>query len=243
MRPSLRVLVVDDDRDLAQTIEEILVSRGHTVRVAYDGETAVRLYERENFDLCFMDVALPGENGVDSFLSIRRVRPEARVVMMTGFSVEKQLSRAVEAGALAVLHKPLDIYEILRVLDEAASRGVVLIVEDDADLAESLCEALSTAGYSTLVARDGGAALERMRARPVDVMILDLRLPAMSGLEIYLELKRRQLAVPTVVVTGYPIEERAAIEELKAHRVKKVLEKPVDIAHLIRAVEEARAPA
>jgi DNA-binding response OmpR family regulator len=235
----LRVLVVDDDVDLAETLQDILASRGHVVTLAYDGETAVALFRERPFDLCFMDVALPGSNGVECFLEIRRLRPTARVVMMTAYSLESLLARALEEGALAVLHKPLDAGEILRMVVGLKGRGVVLVVEDDADLAESLRDTLVGSGYSAVLARDGKAALESARAGGIDVLILDLRLPGMSGLEVHLELRRSGLTLPTVVVTGYRDEEAAAIGELEKGAVKAVLTKPLDMEAFIRAVESA----
>ncbi len=239
MSSGLRVLVVDDDRDLAATIEDILTSRGHAVTVSRDGETAVSLFRSQPFDLCFMDVALPGSNGVECFLQIRQLRPEARVVMMTGYSVEDLLARALAAGALAVLHKPLDVRRILARLEGTAGRhGVVLLVEDDPDFAGVLGDALSRAGYSVVRAHDGGEAVQRLAAGAVDVMVLDLRLPDRSGLDVYRELRGAGLSVPTIVVTGYALEEAATIEQLRRQSVKTVLSKPVDLRELLRVVEE-----
>jgi two-component system, NtrC family, response regulator HydG len=243
MSACLRVLVVDDDHDLAETIEDILSGWGHEVTVAHDGEQAVRLFREGPFDLCFMDVRLPGVNGVDSLLEIRRFRPEAKIVIMTAYSVEDLLARAVDGGAMAVLHKPLATEAILEAIEQAGARGVVLVVDDDGDFAESLKEALWSAGYSAVIARDGGSVLATLQGQRVDVMVLDLRLPVRSGLEVCQELKRAGLAVPTVVVTGYASEEAGAIEALKAHQVSDVLVKPVDVRALLRAVDDARRQA
>ncbi len=239
MSASLRVLVVDDDRDLAETIEDILVGWGHHVTVAHDGEQAVRLFRERPYDLCFMDVRLPGRSGVDSLLEIRAFRPEAKIVIMTAYAVEDLLARAVGGGALAVLHKPIATADMLRAIDKAGARGVVLVVDDDGDFAENLAEALEAAGWSAFVARDGGSALAAVRERRVDVMVLDLRLPVRSGLEVCQELTRAGLSVPTVVVTGYPREEQGALEALRAEAVTEVLFKPLDVGRLLQAVDTA----
>ncbi len=65
-----------------------------------------------------MDVKLPGMNGVETFLALRKQRADAQVIMMTGFSVEQLLSRAIENGARGVLYKPLAIPELLRVVGD-----------------------------------------------------------------------------------------------------------------------------
>jgi DNA-binding response OmpR family regulator len=240
MSARLRVLVVDDDPDLAETIEDILSGWGHEVTVAHDGERAVALFRERTFDLCFMDVRLPGASGVESFLEIRRFRPEAKVMIMTGYSVDDELARAVGGGALGILHKPLEVADLLRTVDRAGGRGVVLVVDDDADFAESLRDALLAAGYSALVARDAGEARARLKDGSVDVMVLDLRLPGRSGLELCRDLARAEEGVPTIVVTAYPREEAVAIEALREHAVSDVLVKPVDVRALLRAIDGAR---
>jgi CheY-like chemotaxis protein len=240
MDTCLSLLVVDDDRDLAETIEDILVGWGHRVTVAHDGEEAVRLFRENPYDLCFMDVRLPGASGVESLLAIRRFRPDAKIVMMTAYAVEDLLARAKDGGAVAVLNKPLGTEDMRLAIDGVRARGVVLVVDDDGDLAETLADALRSAGYSAFVAGDGGRALSAVRERRVDVMVLDVRLPVRSGLEVVQDLRRAGLSMPTVVVTGYPREEQVALEQLRERPVSDVLFKPLDVKRLLAAVESAR---
>ena len=238
--PSLRLLVVDDDRDFAHTLADILESRGHRVTIAHDGESAIKLFDTQHFDLCFMDISLPGRNGVDCFLEIRKTRSSAPVIIMTGFGLEELVARAIAGGARTVLHKPLDFERVLAMVKEVAPKGVVLVVDDDRDFAESVADVLNGAGYSALVAREGGEALDEMRARQPDVVVLDLRLPDMDGLHVYREMRRSGLAMPAVAVTGFGQDESDAVELFKSLSVT-VLTKPLDIQRLLEVVEEAAA--
>ena len=70
--------------------------------------------------------------------------------------------------------------------------------------------------------------------------MLDLRLPVMHGLDVYLELKRRNLALPTVIVTAYPREEGDAIKALKSLSVTGCLFKPFEPEMLLQAIEQLR---
>jgi two-component system response regulator HydG len=122
MRPyggamSYRIFIVDDDRDHAESIADILAMHGHDVDMAFSGEEAVRRFAERQFDVTLMDVKLPGMNGVEAFFELRRQRADAQVIMMTGFSVEQWLSQAVLAGARGVLYKPLAIPDLLRAID------------------------------------------------------------------------------------------------------------------------------
>jgi CheY-like chemotaxis protein len=106
---NLRILVVDDDRDFADSLAEALRLEGHQVDVALSGERAVERFRQCDYDLTFMDVKLPGRNGVERLLELRALRPAARVVLVTGFDMQRLTDDAVAHGAYGVLQKPLDM--------------------------------------------------------------------------------------------------------------------------------------
>jgi DNA-binding NtrC family response regulator len=112
----LDILVVDDDRDFAESMAEALELQGHAVQLASNGEGAVGKLRERDFDVIFMDVKLPAMNGVESFLKIHKLKPQTKVAMMTGFSVDQLLEQAVENGAWAVFHKPIDMEQVLEML-------------------------------------------------------------------------------------------------------------------------------
>jgi len=111
---SLRVLIVDDNEDLAESLAMVLELRGYEAEVAHTGEEAIRTFRDNDFDIAFMDVKLPGNNGVESYMEIRKFKPDARMVMMTGYSMEQLLDKAMENGAWGVIHKPLDMNKFCR---------------------------------------------------------------------------------------------------------------------------------
>ncbi len=103
---SLRILIVDDDVDFAAAQAEVIEAEGYDVECAHTGGEAVARFRENDFDIAFMDVKLPDMNGVESLFEIRRLKPDAKVMMMTGFSVELLPQQAVEGGAFGVLQKP-----------------------------------------------------------------------------------------------------------------------------------------
>jgi CheY-like chemotaxis protein len=114
-----RVLIVDDDADLAESLAEVLLDHGCDVSVADHGQEAVERACAQEFDIIFMDVRMPVMNGVDSFFAIRSIKPQARIVMMTGFK-EKFVERAIQAGAEGPLYKPFAIEEMLALIESGA---------------------------------------------------------------------------------------------------------------------------
>jgi len=97
---SLKILVVDDDEDAADSLAELFEMEGHDVLVAYSGDDAIKAYTEQDFDISFMDIMMPGKNGVESFFEIRRIKPSAKVFMMTGYSVEQLVQQAIDQGLL-----------------------------------------------------------------------------------------------------------------------------------------------
>lgn len=108
-----RVLVVEDDRDFAESLAIVLGTRDCTVDCAYTGEEAVRLFHERLYDITFMDIKLPGKNGVQVLAEILAFAPQARIVMMTGFSDPALLEQARQAGAMDVLRKPFRMKDLL----------------------------------------------------------------------------------------------------------------------------------
>jgi len=113
------VMIVDDDQDLAESLAELLEMSGCSVTTAANGKEAVLSHGKQDFDVTFMDVRMPVMNGVDSFFEIRRLKPDAKIVMMTGFK-EAIVTKALEAGAAGLLSKPFDIEAMLAIVGDAA---------------------------------------------------------------------------------------------------------------------------
>lgn len=230
------ILVVDDDRDFAESLADALELVGHDVMLAFSGEDAVKIFKEHDFDITFMDVKLPGKNGVESFFEMRRMKPNARVIMMTGYSVPQLLEQAVENGAWDVLHKPLEMQRVLRMVERIKPCGV-LIADDDPDFLLNIQSVLENEGYAVHVAKDGEEVLKQIQVKKVDVLILDLRMPVMSGLDTYTKMKQAGICIPTIIVTAYPSEEAESVSTLEAMCVYGILNKPFDTKALFDAIE------
>jgi two-component system, NtrC family, response regulator HydG len=235
------VLIVDDDRDHAESVADVLEMRGYAIEVAVTGEEGIARFRERDFDVVLMDVKLPGMNGVETFAEFKRIRPTARVLMMTGFSVEELVAEAVGNGALGVLHKPFAIAELLETLERVKPRGMVLVADDDPDFADSIEPILKRNGYVVEIARNGREALEKASAPGITCLILDLRMPLLTGLEVYLKLKESGAPLPAIFVTGCVDEHGDALKQIDGFG-QGLLVKPFDPADLLRAVEEATPP-
>lgn len=233
----LRIFVVDDHKDIADGLADVLRMKGHEVEVAYNGQQAIRIFREREFDISFMDVMMPGMNGVESFMEIRKIRPAAKVIMMTGYSVEQLLDQAVQEGACGILHKPINIDDVLEAMERIHSKGMVLIADDDPEFSGAIKDVLMDDGYKVCVARTGGEALKTVMSGGVDYLVLDLKLPVISGLEVYLQLRNRGHDIPTVIVTGHSSENAEALDAFRSMEVTGILTKPFDTASLLQHLD------
>jgi len=232
------VLVVDDDRDFAESLADVIEAHGHQVKIAYSGEEAVEYFGVEHFDITLMDMKLPGMNGVQSFARFRELKPDAKVVMMTGYSVEDLIKQAQDEGALAVFQKPIDIDKVLDYIESANPKGGdILLVDDDEDFVQTTEEFLRQSGYRVAVALNGEQAIEKIQAGNVKGLLLDLRMPVMSGLEVYLQLKKQGQALPTIIMTAYRTEEIGQIDAFQSIEKIGYLFKPFKPDELIKLIE------
>jgi two-component system NtrC family response regulator/two-component system nitrogen regulation response regulator GlnG len=109
------ILVVDDDPNMRVSLELILEDEGYDIIGADDGAGAIQLARETRFPLIFMDIRMPGANGVEAWKEIKKLNPGAVVVMMTGFSGEDLVEAALHEGAYAVIYKPFDVGEVVRI--------------------------------------------------------------------------------------------------------------------------------
>ena len=117
---TLRVLVADDNRDAADSLQRILALYGHEVRVAYDGATAVKLGEEFRPRVAILDIGMPGTNGYDVARALRSRQGErVMLVALTGWGQEADRRRATEAGFDHHLTKPVDPNSLNSLLAQA----------------------------------------------------------------------------------------------------------------------------
>ncbi|MDP2928277.1 MAG: response regulator [Candidatus Omnitrophota bacterium] len=108
----IRALIVDDEKIVRDFFKRLLAFLGVEALDADSGASAIELVRQKKFDLFFIDVRMPELNGLDTYRQIRKLDPEATVVMMTGYAVEEILKVAQKEGAFCHIHKPFDITEI-----------------------------------------------------------------------------------------------------------------------------------
>lgn len=118
MAQGANILVVDDEQVILDLFFRVLGTRGHKVTTARDGYQAIEEVKKGKFDIIFLDIIMPGINGLETYKKIKEVEPNAHTIMMTGYSVEELIEQAMIEGVQDCLYKPFDIVEIMKIVEK-----------------------------------------------------------------------------------------------------------------------------
>jgi two-component system response regulator HydG len=238
MKNNAPILVVDDDIEMTETLSDILTDMGYHVEVVNDGFRAIEKVKTRTFDLILMDIKMPGINGVETFKKIKAIQPAAVVIMMTAYSVDDLVSEALKEGAYGTMYKPIDIPKVNEFIERAKKSILILIVDDDLHTCETLSDILTEKRYHVLTVSSGKEAIKRVQETRFDLVFIDVKMPVMNGLEVYLSLKKIQSDIKVVMMTGYRQEVQDLVEEAIEQNAYTCLYKPLDVEKIVKLVEE-----
>jgi DNA-binding NtrC family response regulator len=250
----IRLLLVDDEEEFLVATSQALGRRGFEVTAAPNGVTALEMVRKKTFDVIVLDVKMPDISGPDVFNQIRNYLPEIPVILLTGHPSVADAFTTSKRGIAAYISKPVDMDELAKrarqVIVEAKEKDVdgiatdntsegirpinVMIVDDETDLLESLQRVFIRRKLNTLIADSGPKALELLKEELVDVMVLDVKMPGMDGLEVLRRVKEKYPYLQVIMLSGHPSVE-AALEGVKLG-ASEYLKKPADIDELIGTI-------
>ncbi len=116
-----KILIVDDEQSICQSLRGILSDEGYHVLVAGSGEEAVKIVEEETPQLVLLDVWLPGMDGLETLKAIKKIEPETLVIIMSGHGTIETAVKATKLGAFDFIEKPLSLDKIIILVNNALS--------------------------------------------------------------------------------------------------------------------------
>jgi len=119
MATGARVLVVDDDRDICETLRDILEIERYKVTTVGDGYGAIDLVARQPFDVVLLDIKMPGIDGFETHRRIRQITAELPVILVSAFAVGEAIQAALNDGVFAAMKKPVPIARLLETIEAA----------------------------------------------------------------------------------------------------------------------------
>ncbi|MCX6067087.1 MAG: response regulator [Chloroflexi bacterium] len=239
MNPTLRILIVDDDRRMARTLVDILTMSGYEVLEANSGAKALELIQERFFDCVLTDVKMPDMDGVELHRQLQQSQPGLPVVLMTAFASDDLINRGLDDGVVGVLDKPIDINHLLGFFNSLSKNRTIAIVDDDAEFCRTLDDILQRRGFKVTPITDPHLDVEQITA-DAEVILLDLKLNHISGLDILKEIRQHNPSLPVVLITGHGQEMAEIIREAMQINAFTLLYKPLEIPHLLQILADVQ---
>jgi DNA-binding response OmpR family regulator len=213
----VKLLIVDDEKKLCDYLKNYFGSRGHQVFTANNAKDALALVTKESPELVLLDVNMPDMNGLEVLRLVKRDSPKTRVIMITVNDDDDTREKARLFGADEFIRKPfttdyLQDVVILKVneITQAKDPARILIVDDEEGVRSSLRDFLSKRFECEIVeADDGEKALNYLKKDKFDLVLLDIKMPGISGIEVIKETKKLSYKPAIWVITRFDSEEVA----------------------------------
>jgi len=259
---NVRLLLAEDDRFNKIIIQRLLMKSGYQVDVVSNGSEVVAALEKQDYDLVLMDCGMPLLNGFDATAIIRNplsaVRNQAiPVIALTAGDSQEDRDKCLEAGMDDFLTKPFVIEDMQAMLEKWLSpaqlrqgnsiavgkqdldqlkRLTVLYVEDDDETREQYSRFLSRIVGELVTAKDGSEGWAAYRKYNPDIIITDIQMPVMDGLDMLKQVRTLNSSIPAIVLSAF--EMPTALKESSDQRVLMHEIKPVTAIKLEATLRE-----
>jgi DNA-binding NtrC family response regulator len=255
----MKVLIVDDDRAIRDYLMEIIESMGHSVVAVSSGYEAIDHIRQHGVNLAYIDINMPGIDGLQTLIRMREIDPKVSGVMITGSELERLENSPLQKGVYVGLTKPFtesqikeinEAYENIKgplefVYDnpfalnlEKVYGSAILVADDEKSILDIVVNALESYGFQNIdVAYNGEEAIEIFNKSKHDLIITDIVMPRVSGMEILRHVKAISNSSQVIIITGNANKDTAiAAVRLGAY---DYLEKPFDLDTLQRITKMA----
>lgn len=237
---NVNILIVDNRIDLVQPLEEIFQQKGYNVSMVEDGDKAIWLLKKRNFDVLITPAQLPGVGGVWDFKVMKRLCPSMAVIIVNSVGEKKEMTEILDSEAEAVVNKPFNVKELVHTVESILEAPSVLIVDYKAQDREALRNMLVERRYRALVAKDGDETIEMVQENDFDVVLLDTGRPGVEGIEILETVKKIKPDIRVVMMIDYSSVRLVA--DLLRKGAYTCLYKPfLDIEKLVKVIEEVQS--
>src|SRR5712692_147206 len=256
------ILVVDDERLICDLLRSVLAGHGHEVLMAMNGREGLELFKKHRPRFTLLDLRMPEMNGIEVLKQIRAIDPQAAVLILTAWGSDALEQQARQLGVVDFLSKGLSLDVLVDAMErtlqqtaqaaspaQAAAPGgapqaapvaagdgdFILVVDDEPQIRDLLKRFLSLRGYKVRVASDGQQALTMLEQEAPQLIVLDVYMPGINGVEVLRQLRRRKFTGGVILLTGSQ-DDKLLQEALDLGSVD-VMGKPVDLERLALAIQ------
>ena len=234
------ILVVEDQPEVRRFTLSALRGRGYRILEAADPREAIELFAGKSgsIDLVLTDIRMPHMNGRELALRLESIRPGIKILYMSGYA--DGVGTSLLEGP-QIIQKPFSAEALAESIGQALSAAPhcsarVLVADDEPGVRTFLRSALERAGYRVSLAEDGQQALFQIRAGEFELLIIDLVMPSMEGIETIRELRRESPRLGIIAVSGGFNGQFLSVAQIVG--ADAAIAKPIKTEHLLCTVAE-----
>jgi len=235
------ILVVDDRREIRFIAQHFIEDAGGSVATGKNGQDAIDAIEKaaqdgNPFDLLVIDMQMPVLDGYEATRRLRAAGFDKPIIALTAHAMEGDREECLKAGCTDYLPKPLDGPRFTQMLhsylvkksktaEPASSKSrKILIIDDSQQAADAVSTLLSFNGHEVQTANSGNAGIELAKSFEPDIVLLDLRLPDMTGFDVLEKLRKHPALASTrfIATTGRDHVSHPAEAGFHHHIVKPI---------------------
>jgi len=224
-----KIMLVDDSKLVRKKLTDILTKAGHNIVCECErGDDALTCYRTYKPDIVTMDINMPGMNGIDATEAIRKVYPDAKIIIVSANNQEKMILDGIIKGASCFIVKPFSDDHVIRTVNRLAVdimkqeqakkdlpspkdlnfdekiSGLILIIDDSKLVLKITSDILQKDGHNIITSQTGKEGLELARTGNPDLIILDIVMPDMDGYDVLKELKKDEFTknIPVIMYSS-----------------------------------------
>lgn len=210
----IKILIVDDEAGICESIKKPFAYIGFTVFTATTAKKALSLFEKNKPKIIFLDILMPDVDGLELLKKFKAMDPGVIVVMVTAKGDEETRQKAIELGADEFMTKPFRFDDLRNVAIEKIQillgkaghmqRPRILVVDDEQKARENLKDFISPRYECDIdEAPDGESAIEKVKATKPDIILLDIRMPGISGIDAIGEIQKISPDSRIIVISAW----------------------------------------
>jgi len=233
---SARVLIVDDEPDFVANLSDILSDFGFLVEGTSSPHEALDWTATRDYDAAVIDLRMPGLDGLGLNERMRGSQQDVPTILLTAYADPATQQAAREAGFWSILEKPCQIPVILSLLHTLTHAPTVLLVDDDPEYCHNLLQILHQRRIRATACSTIAAAIDRWNRRPTDIVLLDLKFPGESAVDLIRHVRRSQQVPDVRLITGVGPADDREWQEIHEWSVGSIWRKPLDVGELIASL-------
>ena len=241
MTDKLKILIVDDEDSLRLSLASILELEGYEVETAEDGYKAIELAKKEDFNILFSDIRMPGITGNETFREIKKIKPDIIGVMMTAYALNDLITDALNTGAFTCLSKPFEIETVLSTIKDITSRPFAVVIDKDANIDQKFLNSLKNCGLNVASSEIELSKVAFMFKHKPDILIIAVHSEEEEEqtLDILKKMKEKFGKIPKTIVVEKE-QNNSFIDEIKALGSVDFFDKPIDIKQIFNLLGQEK---